>query len=82
MISINRRLLYGQFSNDVRCLSTDEKPTADIANGSVLTEIDTGKTYMFDGAAKVWYESQTSGGGGTNARGANEDEMQGLIGRL
>lgn len=63
MISANKRILYGSVYNDVRCLSTDEKPT-DVLNGSVLTEIDTGKTYLFDAAGKAWHEMPTGGGGG------------------
>lgn len=38
------------------CLSTDNKPTDGINNGSKLFEMDTGKLYMFDGAAKEWLE--------------------------
>ena len=64
MISVNRRVLYGQVYNDVRCLSTDEKPTDDIKNGSVLTEIDTGTQYLFDAESKAWIEYAGGGGGG------------------
>ena len=64
VISANRRVLYGEVYNDVRCLSTDEKPT-DVLNGSVLTEIDTGKAYLFDAEGKAWHEMPTSGGGTT-----------------
>ena len=38
------------------CLSSDTKPTTGIANGSVLTEMDTGKIYMFDEAGSQWVE--------------------------
>lgn len=38
------------------CLSSDTKPTAGIANGSILTEMNTGKIYMFNEAAKAWVE--------------------------
>ena len=65
MKSINRRILYGEAFNDVRCLSTDEKPVTDIKNGSVLTEIDTGKQYLFDADSSTWFEY--SGGGGSAA---------------
>lgn len=46
-------------------LSTDTKPT-DTANGSVFTEIDSGKKYMFDFAGGQWCEipAAESGGGG------------------
>jgi hypothetical protein len=54
MVSINRRVLYGSVYHDVRCLSTDEKPTQDIRNGSTLVEIDTGETYLFDAEAGIW----------------------------
>ena len=38
------------------CLAADTKPTDGIANGSVLTEMDTGKIYMFDEAGSQWVE--------------------------
>ena len=52
-------------------LSTDAKPTTTIdgmgiPNGSVFTEVDTGKTYMFDEVGKNWYEVSIGGGGGTS----------------
>ena len=52
-------------------LSTDTKPTTTIdgmgiPNGSVFTEVDTGKTYMFDEVGKNWYEVSIGGGGGTS----------------
>lgn len=50
-------------------LSTDTKPTTTIdgmgiPNGSVYTEVDTGKTYMFDKENTTWYEVSIGGGGG------------------
>ena len=50
-------------------LSTDSKPTTTveglyIPNGSVYTEVDTGKTYMFDKENVTWYEVSIGGGGG------------------
>lgn len=53
MVSVNRRVLEGEVFNDVRCLSTDEKPL-DVLNGSTLIEIDTGDTYMFDATTHEW----------------------------
>lgn len=44
---------------EVACLSTDTKPTANIATGSILTETDTGKVYFFDeagAAGSEWVE--------------------------
>ena len=60
MISVNRQFEYGKVFNDIRCLSTDEKPTDNIRNGSILTEIDTGKTYMYDSDNGTWHEVQSS----------------------
>lgn len=54
MISINRQFQHGKVFNDVRCLSTDTKPVDAIRNGSCLTEIDTGRRYLFDAASKRW----------------------------
>lgn len=36
------------------CLSTDEKPTEGIVNGSSLIEMDTGTVYMFDAENSQW----------------------------
>lgn len=36
------------------CLSTDTKPTANIANGSLVLEMDTGDIYAFNGAGSTW----------------------------
>ena len=55
MIS-NKRVYH-----DVRCLSTDTKPTERVANGSMLTEIDTGKTFLFDAEKKQWNEVVVGG---------------------
>ena len=56
MVSINRRVGGGQVYNDVRCLSTDAKPTEDIKNGSTCVEINTGKVFLFDAESKTWNE--------------------------
>ena len=72
MISINKRFMYGEVYNDVRCLSVDEKPVDDIKNGSILVEIDTGTTYMFDATEKVWNEMPSGGGGGGGGGGGVE----------
>lgn len=55
-------------------LSTDSKPTTTIdgmgiPNGSVYTEVDTGKTYMFDYGNATWYEVSIGGGGGGTSGG-------------
>ena len=60
MVSVNRQEMYGRVYNDVRCLSTDEKPTEGIRNGSTLVEIDTGKSYMFDSDGSEWHEAESS----------------------
>lgn len=41
---------------EYRGLSTDEKPTENVVNGSVFIEMDTGKVYMFDGEGSEWKE--------------------------
>lgn len=35
-------------------LSTDTKPTANIANGSAFVEMDTGGIYFFDQTGAAW----------------------------
>jgi len=56
MISVNKQQSYGKVFNDVRCLSTDEKPVDGIRNGSTLIEIDTGRGYIFDSDNRSWHE--------------------------
>ena len=41
---------------EYRGLSTDNKPTENVVNGSVFIEINTGKVYMFDGEQSEWKE--------------------------
>ncbi len=38
------------------CLSTDDKPTQGILNGSCLIEMDSGKVYFYDEAGAIWRE--------------------------
>ena len=35
---------------EVSCLSTDTKPTKDVATGSICTEVNTGKVFFFNEA--------------------------------
>ncbi len=39
---------------EIACLSTDSKPTAGIANGSLCLEMDTGDIYAFNEAGTAW----------------------------
>ena len=41
---------------EYRGLSTDDKPTENVTNGSIFIEIDTGKIYMFDLENEEWME--------------------------
>lgn len=36
------------------CLSTDDKPVAGIATGSIMVEADTGDVYFFDEESGEW----------------------------
>lgn len=38
------------------CDSTETKPTQDIAEGSTLTETDTGKVFFFNKRSNAWIE--------------------------
>lgn len=62
LVSVNN----GEVVNvaEIFCNSTDTKPTSGLANGSKLTEVDTGKTYLFDEVNAEWNEY--SGGGGAS----------------
>ena len=43
---------------EAACLSTDDKPTDGIANGSVCLEMNTGKVFVFNEAGSAWVELQ------------------------
>lgn len=43
-------------SVELRGLSTDEKPTTGIENGSMFIEMDTGKIYLYDLENEQWRE--------------------------
>jgi hypothetical protein len=36
--------------------SSETKPTADLADGSVFVEVDTGKAYLYNETASAWVE--------------------------
>ena len=69
---------YGTLSGGVKynvnqmwICGTGSKPTTTIdgmpiPNGSVYTEVDTGKNFMFDYDNTTWYEVSIGGGGGTS----------------
>lgn len=48
--------------SDYYGLSTDAKPTANVANGSSFFEMDTGKLYFFSEEDTHWYEFTRGGG--------------------
>lgn len=41
---------------EATCLSSDNKPTTGIANGSTCLEMDTSKIYFFDEKNNTWRE--------------------------
>lgn len=51
------------------CLSTDNKPTTGISNGSTCFVMNSGKTYIFDEENGEWVEVEGSGGGGGGGGG-------------
>lgn len=40
---------------EIACISTDTKPTAGFATGSICVEVDTGKVYFFE-EPSTWVE--------------------------
>lgn len=46
----------GKDRKEGECLSTDTKPTTNVANGSILIEMDTQKIFMFDETNSTWLE--------------------------
>ncbi len=56
MVTVLREVVYDQIIHDVRCLSTDTKPTTGIKNGSTCLEMDTGSMYMYDAENAEWHQ--------------------------
>lgn len=56
MVTIYVHYVSNKKVYDVRCNSTDTKPTNKIPNGSTCIEIDTGKGFLFDGDEGKWNE--------------------------
>jgi hypothetical protein len=54
------RIEDGQIVNRIQYvgLSTDTKPTTNVANGSIFFEMNTGKIFMFNEAGDAWVEVQ------------------------
>lgn len=46
----------GKVYVEISSLSTDSKPIDGVAQGSILTEVDTGKVYFFNETAATWVE--------------------------
>lgn len=56
-MTILRRLRIGnRWWFEGYCDSTETKPTQDIAEGSTLTETDTGKVFFFNERSNAWIE--------------------------
>lgn len=57
MITIIKNIYFDETRYiEARGLSTDNKPTDDICNGSMYIEMDSGKVYFFDAAGETWRE--------------------------
>lgn len=66
MVTINAQRLSAGWAVAVSCLAADDKPTVfsppgvfpaglvPIPNGAELRELDTGKTFRFDGEGLAW----------------------------
>lgn len=50
---------YYEFSG----LSDDDKPTKEVATGSLFLEVDTGDVYAYDEEGKEWNKIAALGGG-------------------
>ena len=56
MISTLKQINYSADAKLIEAygLSTDSKPTTNIANGSMFVEMDSGKIYFFDAEGGDW----------------------------
>lgn len=62
-------------------LSTDEKPTSGVQNGSGFTEMDTGDKYVFNAESGEWLKSKSgdSGGSAVPVEVSTEADMTALL---
>ena len=56
MVTTYRHVVYDKHVLDIRGLSTDNKPTVNIPNGSTFIEMDSGKIYFYDADSNEWKE--------------------------
>lgn len=52
---VKRPTTDGKFYAECAGLSTDPKPTLTLITGSRFTEVDTGKTYLYDEMGVEWH---------------------------
>lgn len=50
------KIIEGKNLTEATCLSTDTKPTENVANGSLVLEMDTSKVYAFNEDGTEWVE--------------------------
>lgn len=51
-----KSIIKGKELTEASCLSTDTKPTENVANGSLVLEMDTNKIYAYDAEGEAWVE--------------------------
>lgn len=61
---------------EIACVSSDTKPTSDVATGSICLEVDTGKIYAYNEAASEWVEQ---GGGGSSPSTVTVETIEGTV---
>lgn len=54
--NVNTAYADGKKQVDISGLSSDTKPTANIAEGSIFCEVDTGKVFFFNETSSTWVE--------------------------
>lgn len=47
---------YNGGSDEFAGLSTDAKPTENVATGAIFVEVNTGKVFFYNSAAETWVE--------------------------
>ena len=64
MVRIINMTIVGENAKYIEAsgLSTDAKPTANIATGSLFLEVDTGDIYAYDEAGEQWDKVTALGG--------------------
>lgn len=77
MVTITKKGGYSASEiSELHCLSSDTKPTNNVPNGSIITEVDTGKVYAYDAENALWILKASNTSNNSSNSSSNSNEQQ------